>query len=321
VAILQASKVIKRKSNGDGFFSYFTAISAVLILALTGSIFMVVFLGARPALEAFGLGFLFSAVWDPVRDLYGALPVIVGTVVTSLLAIAIAMPLGVATAIFLTELAPSWIRKPASFVVELLAAIPSVVYGLWGLFVLVPWIRTGPGLFLENNLGFLPFFQGPSLGVGVLAASLVLAMMVLPTIAAISREIMRAIPVDFREAIYALGSTRWEMIVKVVLPMSKVGIMGATLLGLGRAIGEAMAVTMVIGNANLIPTSILSPAQTVASLIVNEFPEAFDLRLSALLLLGLLLFTITFLVNVAAIWLVNWTSHSIKRHGGAANGK
>jgi phosphate transport system permease protein len=309
------------KPNGEGFFTYFTAAAAVLILALTGSIFLVVLWGARPAIEAFGLGFLFAAVWDPVRDLYGAVPVIVGTIVTSILAIVIAVPLGVAAAIFLGELAPNWIKKPASFTVELLAAIPSVVYGLWGLFVLVPWIRTGPGQFLESHLGFLPFFQGPSLGVGVLAASLVLAMMILPTITAISREIMRAVPVDLREAVFALGSTRWEMIVKVVLPISKVGIMGATLLGLGRALGEAMAVTMVIGNANLIPVSLLSPAQTVASLIVNEFPEAFDLQLSALLLLGLTLFTITFLVNVAAVWLVNRTSYRLKNQGGAVNGK
>jgi phosphate transport system permease protein len=309
------------KPNGESFFFYFTAAGAVLILTLTGSIFLIVLWGARPALEAFGLGFLFSAVWDPVRDLYGAVPVIAGTIITSFLAIAIAMPMGLAAAIFLSELAPNGIKKPASFIVELLAAIPSVVYGLWGLFVLVPWIRSGPGLFLESHLGFLPFFQGPSLGVGVLAASLVLAMMILPTITAISREIMQTVSVDLREAIFALGSTRWEMIVKVVLPVSMTGIVGAALLGLGRAIGEAMAVTMVIGNANIIPVSLLSPAQTAASLIVNEFPEAFDLQLSALLLLGLVLFMITFLVNVAATWLVYRTSSWVKSQGGAVNGK
>ncbi len=194
---------------------------------------------------------------------------------------------------------------------ELLAAVPSVVYGVWGIFVLVPWIRTGPGFFLERYLGFLPVFRGPSIGVGVLSASLLLAIMVLPTITAISREVMKSVPVDLREGMFALGATRWEVISSIVLPGSRIGINGAILLAFGRAIGEAMAVTMVIGNANRIPQSILSPAQTIASLVVNEFPEAFDLHLSSLLLLGLILFVITLVINIGAVWLVYLTKRRL----------
>lgn len=292
------------KRNGEGVFPLLTAAAAVSLLLLVAAIFLVVLWGAWPALRAFGPAFLVSAVWDPVADLYGALPAMLGTVITSLLALALAGPLGVGTAIFLSELAPAWLKKPVSFLVELLAAVPSVVYGVWGIFVLVPWMRTGPGLFLESRLGFLPFFQGPSIGVGVLTAGLILTIMIMPTIAAISREVMRAVPQDLREGMFALGATRWEMIARVVLPVSKTGIIGALLLALGRAIGEAMAVTMVIGNSNVIPRSLLAPAQTAASQVVNEFPEAFGLHLSSLLLLGLLLFIVTLLINLAAVWLV-----------------
>jgi phosphate transport system permease protein len=301
-------KIASPKRNGEGVFPLLTAAAAFSLLLLVGAIFLVVLWGAWPALRAFGPAFLFSAVWDPVVDVYGAAPAILGTVITSLLALALAGPLGVGTAIFLSELAPHWLKKPVSFLVELLAAVPSVVYGVWGIFVLVPWMRTGPGLFLESRLGFLPFFQGPSIGVGVLTAGLVLTIMILPTIAAISREVMRAVPQDLREGLFALGATRWEMITRVVLPVSRSGITGALLLALGRAIGEAMAVTMVIGNANVIPRSLLAPAQTAASQVVNEFPEAFGLHLSSLLLLGLLLFIITLLINLAAVWLVYRTN-------------
>ncbi|MBS3899464.1 MAG: phosphate ABC transporter permease subunit PstC [Dethiobacter sp.] len=308
---MAATKQTTRPQNGEGVFPYLTAAAAALILLLTGSILLVVLWGAWPAWQAFGPAFLATSVWDPVQNLYGAIPAVFGTLVTSLIALALAGPLGIGTAIFLSELAPPWLKKPASFTVELLAAVPSVVFGLWGLFVLAPWFRVGPGQFLETNLGFLPLFQGPSLGIGVLTAGLVLAMMILPTITAISREVIRAVPQELREAMFALGSTRWEMIAKVVLPTGKVGITGALLLGLGRSFGEAIAVTMVIGNANLIPSSLLAPAQTIASLIVNEFPEAFDLQLSALLLLGLLLFIITLAVNMIAVWLVQRTTQGI----------
>jgi len=318
---MAVTKQPTRPQNGEGVFPYLTAAAAALILLLTGSILLVVLWGAWPAWQVFGPTFLTSSIWDPVQNLYGAIPAVFGTLFTSLLALALAGPLGIGTAVFLSELAPPWLKKPASFTVELLAAVPSVVFGLWGLFVLAPWFRVGPGQFLEDNLGFLPLFQGPSLGIGVLTAGLVLAMMILPTVTAISREVIRAVPLELREAMFALGSTRWEMIAKVVLPTSKVGITGALLLGLGRALGEAIAVTMVIGNANLIPASLLAPAQTIASLIVNEFPEAFDLQLSALLLLGLVLFMITLAVNMIAVWLVHRTVQGIpgtreKQNGG-----
>lgn len=310
-----------RTHSSEGLFPLVTALAAVLLLALVGGIFWVVLRGAWPAMSSFGLGFLVSTAWDPVQNVYGAAPVMLGTLVTSLLALMIAGPLGVATAVYVNELAPSYLRRPISFAVELLAAVPSVVYGLWGLFVLAPWIRTGPGAFLEQHFGFLPIFRGPSLGVGVLTAGILLAIMILPTITALTREVLRGIPLDLREAIFALGATRWEMIARVVLPNSKTGIIGALLLGLGRAIGEAMAVTMVIGNANRLPVSLLAPAQTAASLIVNEFPEAFDLQLSSLLLLGLWLFVITSLVNVAAIWLVYRPAPVRAEQGGLVHGK
>jgi len=314
-------RLVSRTHSGEGLFPMVTALAAALLLSLVGGIFWVVLRGAWPAMSAFGLGFLVSTAWDPVQNIYGAAPVMLGTLATSILALLIAGPLGVATAVYINELAPGYLRKPVSFAVELLAAVPSVVYGLWGLFVLAPWIRTGPGAFLEQHFGFLPLFRGPSLGVGVLTTGLLLAIMILPTITALTREVMRGVPLDLREALFALGATRWEMITRVVLPNSKAGIIGALLLGLGRAIGEAMAVTMVIGNANRLPVSLLAPAQTAASLIVNEFPEAFDLQLSSLLLLGLWLFITTSLVNVAAVWLVYRPTSVKSAQGGALHAK
>jgi len=292
-------------------FHHATALAAVALVVLIIGIFLVVTIQAAPAWRAFGLSFVTTAIWDPLRNEYGATPAILGTILTSLLALAVAAPLGIGTAIFLSEIIPKWLRRPFSFVVELLAAVPSVVYGLWGLFVLAPWLRTGLGQILADHLGFVPLFAGPSLGIGVLTAALVLAIMILPTITAISGEVMRAVPADLREAMFALGATRWEVIVKIVLPSSKSGIAGALLLGLGRAIGEAIAVTMVIGNANLFPTSLLAPAQTMASLIVNEFPEAFDMHLSALLLLAMLLFFITLVINLIATWFFYRTKHGV----------
>lgn len=307
---MKTAGIAGKKANGEWLFTLLTALAAVSLLIVIGGIFSVVLWGAWPALKEYGFGFLVTSIWDPVANIYGAIPSVIGTIVTSVLSLAIAAPLGIGTAIFLSELSPVWLKKPVSFLVELLAAVPSVVYGVWGIFVLVPWIRTGPGYFLEKHLGFLPIFQGPSIGVGVLSASLLLAIMVLPTITAISREVMKSVPADLSEGMFALGATRWEVISSIVLPVSKIGINGAILLAFGRAIGEAMAVTMVIGNSNIIPQSILSPAQTVASLVVNEFPEAFDLHLSSLLLLGLLLFVITLAINLIAVWLVYLTKRS-----------
>lgn len=305
-------KIRRASSSGtrEGLFHYVTLLAAVGLVALVISIFLLVTLQSAPAWRAFGLSFLTTSIWDPLANQFGVVPALLGTVMTAILALAVATPLSIGTAIFLSEIVPQGLRRPLAFMVELLAAVPSVVYGLWGLFVLAPWLRTGLGQFLAEHLGFLPIFAGPSLGIGVLTASLVLAIMVLPTITAISGEVMRAVPVELREAMFALGATRWEVVTKVILPSSKSGILGALLLGLGRAIGEAIAVTMVIGNANLIPVSLLAPAQTMASLIVNEFPEAFDLHLSALLLLATLLFVITLIINLIAAWISYRPSHS-----------
>ncbi|MBT9176593.1 MAG: Phosphate transport system permease protein PstC [Firmicutes bacterium] len=299
---MQAVRRALHSGTREGVFHYVTLLAALGLVALAVSIFLVVTLQSAPAWRAFGLSFLTTSIWDPMANQFGAVPALLGTVITAVLALAVATPLSIGTAVFLSEIVPQNWRRPLSFVVELLAAVPSVVYGLWGLFVLAPWLRTGLGQLLADSLGFLPIFAGPSLGIGVLTASLVLAIMVLPTITAISGEVMRGVPTELREAMFALGATRWEVVTKVILPSSKSGIAGALLLGLGRAIGEAIAVTMVIGNANLIPASLLAPAQTMASLIVNEFPEAFDLHLSALLLLATLLFIITLIINLIAAW-------------------
>lgn len=257
------------------------------------------------SIRRFGLGFITSSEWDPVRDLFGALPFIYGTVVSSLLALLIAVPVSLGVAIYLAELAPGWIRRPLGFVVELLAAIPSVVYGLWGIFVLAPWLREVVQPALARSLGFLPVFRGSPRGFGMLAGGLILAIMILPTIASVSRDVMRAVPATFREAALALGATRWEAVRVGVLPHARSGIVGAVILGLGRALGETMAVTMVIGNRGEISASLFDPSATMASVIANEYTEASgDLYLSALSELGLLLFAVTVFLNVIARLLV-----------------
>lgn len=299
-------------TRGEGIFPHITAAAAVLLIIISVSIFFVILSGALPALKEFRLGFIFSTMWDPVMDVYGAAPALYGTAISSFLALLIAAPLGVGTAVFLAELAPGWLRKPVSFMVELLAAVPSVVFGLWGILVLAPWLRQGIGLFLEEKLGFIPLFRGPFLGVGILTGALVLAIMILPTVTAISREVLLTVPLEQREGMFALGATRWEMISKIILPTGKTGIVGALLLGLGRAMGEAMAVTMVIGNAYVISPSLLSPAQTLSSLIVNEFPEAYGMKLAALMLLGLVLFAITLVINILSLVLVNRSAARLK---------
>lgn len=258
------------------------------------------FRGSEDSIKKFGWSFLTNTVWDPVKDEYGALVFVFGTLVSSLLALFLALPLSVGVAIFLSELAPRWLERPVSFVIELLAAIPSIVYGLWGIFVLVPWLRTSVEPALVKNLGFLPFFEGPPYGFGMLAAGIVLAIMVIPIITSISRDVLHAIPTAQREAALALGATRWET-TKIVLSDAKSGLLGATLLGLGRAVGETMAVTMVIGNRPEISASLLAPGYTMASVIANEFAEATSkLYTSSLIELALLLFVITVLLNAVA---------------------
>jgi phosphate transport system permease protein len=261
---------------------------------------------AWPALATFGGAFVSSSDWNPVAGSFGALPFIYGTVVSSLLALLIAVPLAVGLAIFLTELAPRWLAAPIAFGTELLAAIPSVVYGLWGIFVLVPWLRDNVQAPLAGSVGdSIGLFAGPAYGVSILAGGVVMAIMIVPFISAVSREVLAAVPVAQREAALALGATRWEMTWQVVLPYATPGIIGAVILGLGRALGETMAITMVIGNRPDIPTSLFAPGYTMASVLANEFSEASDnLHLAALMGIALLLFGITIIVNSIARLLV-----------------
>lgn len=284
--------------RADRAFYWILRLLAFGLVAILAS--MVGFLAemAWPALERFGPGFFLSRDWDPVAESYGALPFIWGTVVSSLLALLISFPVSIGVALFLTELAPRGVARIIGFLVEMLAAIPSVVYGLWGIFVLAPWLRTTVEPFLAKHFGFLPLFQGPPYGVGMLAAGLILAIMITPTISAISREVFRAVPQLNREAALALGATRWETISVAVLRTSRSGMLGAVILGLGRALGETMAVTMVIGNRADISLSLFDPAQTMASLIANEYAEASDeLHLASLVAVGLALFAVTLVTN------------------------
>ena len=260
---------------------------------------------AWPALKKFGLGFLWTSTWDPVAEVYGAAPMIFGTIVSSVLALVIAVPLSLGVAIYLTEFAPRWLRQPVGFLVELLAAVPSVVYGLWGIFVLIPFLRgfVVPGL--RAVFGWTPLFQGVFYGNSMLAAGVILAIMIVPYIAAVSREVLGAVPASQREAALGLGATRWEAVWSAVLPYGRAGIIGAGMLGLGRALGETMAVTMVIGNRHDIAASLLQPGFTMAAALANEFSEATTpMYLSALFAVGLVLFVLTIIINALARLLV-----------------
>ena len=273
----------------------------LLLLAIAGQLGI----SAAPALKKFGFHFLWSTTWDPVAEVYGAAPMIFGTVVSSLLALIIAVPLALGTAIFLTEFAPRWIRQPVGFLVEMLAAVPSVVYGLWGVFVLIPLLRTVAVPPLRAALGWTPFFKGVFYGNSMLAGGVILAIMIVPYIAAVSREVLPAGPTSQREAAMGLGATRWEAVWSAVLPYGRAGIMGAVMLGFGRALGETMAVTMLIGNRHDLGASLLQPAYTMAAAIANEFSEATtSMYLSSLFAVGLVLFVITVTINALARLLV-----------------
>ncbi len=258
--------------------------------------------GSRLALHKFGWHFLVGTDWDPVNEIFGALPFIFGTIVSSAIALIIAVPISIATAVYLTELAPLWLRQPLIMFIELLAAVPSVILGLWGIFVMVPWLREYLFPWLQKLFGFLPIFQGPTyIGFSMLAGGIVVAIMVVPIITSVSREILRSVPGLQREAAYALGATRWEVTRIAVLSYAKKGLFGAVILGLGRALGETMAVTMVIGNTPQIVSSLFKPGYTLASVIANEFTEATnDTYLSALFEIGLVLLGVTVLVNALA---------------------
>jgi phosphate transport system permease protein len=296
---------IRRTRHGDVIFRALTILAAVAILVTFLWIGYVLWDTSGLSREKFGLSFLFSTEWDPVKSDFGALPFIYGTLVTSVLALILAVPIGVGVAIFLAELAPEWLRQPVGYLIELLAAVPSVIFGLWGLYVLVPMIVRPTADFLNGTLGFVPLFGGPILGPSRLAASLVLTIMILPTISAMCRDVFRAIPNNQREAALALGATKWEMISQVLIPYGMSGILGAVILGLGRALGETIAVTMVIGNNRNLTASILQPGYTMASIIANEFAEATDgLQREALIEIGLILFVMTLGLNMIARLLV-----------------
>ncbi|MGA9364340.1 MAG: phosphate ABC transporter permease subunit PstC [Bacteroidota bacterium] len=304
-AFLSPVPLSSRSRNlGDILFKNLTLIFAIAIFVLVVLMGYESYQGSRLSIEKFGWKFLTSTTWDPVKEEYGALPFIFGTIVSSLLALVIALPLSLGVAVFLSELAPRWLERLISFPVELLAGIPSVVYGLWGIFVLVPWIRTTVEPVLSKELGFTALFRGAPYGFGMFAAGLILSIMVLPIIASISRDVLRSVPRNQREAALALGATKWET-TRIVLRNAKSGILGATILGLGRAIGETMAVTMVIGNRPVISSSLFDPGYTMASVIANEFTEATsDMYISALTEIALVLFVITIIVNIFARLLV-----------------
>jgi len=278
---------------------------AWLTVAVLGLLGVLLLLNSGQALQKFGLSFLTGTTWDPIAGIYGALPFIVGTIASSFIAIVLATPIGVLTAIFLAELAPRRLSIPLTFTIELLAAIPSVVFGLWGVFVLGPFLSSTVERWIVDTLGWIPIFAGPPFGVGLFAAGVILTLMILPTIVAISRDVITAVPDSQREAMLALGATRWETITRAVLPYARSGIIGAIILGLGRALGETMAVTMVIGNRPQLPSSIFESSQTIASQIATTFNEAsIGLQTSALIGLGLILLVITMTLNVVARLLV-----------------
>ncbi len=295
-------------SRADQFFKGLLTLAALLIPLLLLALFYELAHGSAPAIAEFGLKFLTDDVWDPVAEIYGAWPLLFGTLLTSFIALVLAVPLSLGVAIYLTEFAPEFIRKPVAMLIELLAAIPSVVYGLWGIFVLIPILRSTVFPFFRDTLGFLPFFDGPIYGPSVLSASLILTIMIMPFIMSVSRSVLLAVPNSQREASLALGATRWEAVRTVIVPYARSGIIGAIILGLGRALGETMAVTMLIGNRHEISASLFAPGYTMAAVIANEFSEAgTTLHIASLTYVALLLFVVTVIVNAGArllIWRV-----------------
>jgi phosphate transport system permease protein len=300
---------------GDRAWGWGITILGGSILVVAGLIVLELTRVSQPAWANLGfLRFLASSAWDPVQQKYGALPFIYGTLVTSAVAIVIALPVGVGLALFLSEMGPKQLRKPVAFAIEVLAAIPSVIYGLWGLFVMVPWLRSSVQPFLQSTLGFLPLFKGPPIGLGYLAAGMILSVMILPTIASVTIEVLKTVPAPLKEGALALGATRWEAIRMAVLPYARPGIYGATLLGLGRALGETMAVTMVIGNSPEIHASLFAPGYSLPAVIANEFAEATgDVHVGALAALGLVLFGLTVVLNAVARLLVETVGSGPKR--------
>ncbi len=296
---------MQRKDRGDIIFERTLTVFPFLILIIVAAIFIQLVYASWPSISKFSFKFPFTSTWDPVFNNFGAFPFIFGTLVTSLVALILAIPIGIGTAIYLAEYAPHKVQKILAMLIDLLAAVPSVIYGLWGIFVLVPLMRTHVQPFLGKYLGFLPFFQGPNYGIGMLSASVILAIMIVPFIISVSREVILAVPAVYKETAYALGATRWETLRTVILSYAKPGILGAVILALGRAIGETMAVTMIIGNNVKISWSLFSPGYTLASVIANEFAEASGkLYTAALIEIALVLFIVSIVVNLIARFLI-----------------
>jgi len=301
--------VLGRLRVGDIVFRNLTRAAAIFVLLILSGVIIALIEGSLPAFREYGLGFLTTERWNPVTEKFGALAPIYGTLVTSFIAMLIAVPVGLMIAFFLTELCPQWLRRPIGIAIELLAGIPSIIYGIWGLFVFAPFLQATLQPFLINTLGNVPvigqLFSGPPYGIGILTAGLILTIMVLPFVTSISRDVFEAVPPVLKEAAYGVGCTTWEVVRYVVLPYARVGVIGGVMLGLGRALGETMAVTFVIGNAHRISASLLAPGTTISATIANEFTEAVgDLYTSSLIALGLILFAITFIVLAVARYML-----------------
>lgn len=302
-------RVLRGFGFRDRVFHNLTFLSAVLVLVLLGAVFVSLITGSFLAFQTFGAGFIVTEAWNPVTDKFGALAPIVGTLITSFIAMLIAVPIGLGISIFLTELCPPALRRPIGTAIELLAGIPSIIYGIWGLFFFAPFLQEHVQPALISAAGNIPIlsnlFAGPPYGIGVLTASLILAIMVLPFITAVSRDVFETVPPVLKEAAYGIGCTPWEVVKRIVIPFTRVGLLGGVMLGLGRALGETMAVTFVIGNAHKLSSSVLAPGTTISATIANEFTEATgDIYTSALIALGLILFFITFLVLAAARYML-----------------
>jgi phosphate transport system permease protein len=305
VATRTRNEVARGFAASDNFFRRLTKGAAIFVLVLLGGVIVSLIRGSIPAFQTFGLGFFTSQIWNPVTEKFGAAAPIYGTCITSLIAMAIAVPVGLGIAIFLTELCPISLRRPIGIAIELLAGIPSIIYGIWGLFVFAPFLQQHVQPTLIGFFGPIPIlsaiFAGPPYGIGVLTASLILAIMVLPFVSSISRDVFDTVPPMLKESAYGIGCTTWEVVRNVVIPYTRVGVIGGVMLGLGRALGETMAVTFVIGNAHKIAASVLAPGTTISATIANEFTEAVgDLYTSSLIALGLILFFITFIVLAVA---------------------
>ncbi|EJW10963.1 Phosphate transport system permease protein PstC [Rhodovulum sp. PH10] len=303
------TRVLSRLRLTNASFRTLTLAAAILVLVILGGVIVALIEGSLPALRQFGFSFVVTESWNPVTEKFGALAPIYGTLVTSAIAMLIAVPFGLLIAVFLTELCPMWLRRPVGIAIELLAGIPSIIYGIWGLFVFAPFLQHTLQPFLIDLFGPIPvlstLFAGPPYGIGILTAGLILAIMVLPFITSISRDVFEAVPPVLKEAAYGLGCTTWEVVRHVVIPFARVGVTGGVMLGLGRALGETMAVTFVIGNAHRISGSLLAPGTTISASIANEFTEALgDLYTSSLVALGLILFVITFIVLAIARYML-----------------